>query len=112
VNPQHMVAALQTITPNHRDFRRISLVTPYPLFYQSYDFTNPTNFKRDVGEAYCVEWLELDQLLAQIWESRSIRPQLIYDVPQELDRESVRSCMEALLPEVMTRGVVELVGWE
>ena len=65
-----------------------------------------------VGGIAYPEWLELDCLLAQLHESHSIRLKVLYNVPFDTDGSRERRRMEVLLPEVMTRGIVDLVGWK
>lgn len=66
-------------------------------------------FGHAIGEAYHAEWLELDRLLAQLRESHSIRLRVMYEAPSSMDRELARGYMKCLLPEVITRGTVEMV---
>ena len=63
-----IVMALQTITPEHRDFRQITIKVAYYLTLK----IGP-NSKPDIGEVNCGQWLDLDRLLVQLRESRSIR---------------------------------------
>ena len=105
-DPRLITMALRTITRNHRNFKRLSIGAPKTL--GSRVFTprrlDLANIKHAVGEAGYLGWLELDRLLAQLHESRSIHLNvLIRGGGQE-----VRGCMEHLLPEVVTVGI----GWE
>ena len=70
---------------------------------------DPANFGRAIGDPIYREWLELDHLLVQLWESHSIRPKVTYIALSYMHEGRARSCMESLLPEVTTRGIVDLV---
>ena len=48
-------------------------------------------------------WLELDRFLTQLHESHSICLEVFH-----WDERAVKSCVECLLPEVVTRGIVDL----
>ena len=47
-------------------------------------------------------------MLAQLWESHSIRPEVTYNVPTWMGKGTGRR-MQILLPEVTARGIVDLV---
>jgi len=66
--------ALRTIVPEHRTFQRITIYLPYDLGLTG----SGANVRRIAGELVFGQWLELDRLLVQLWESRSIRPRIIY----------------------------------
>lgn len=52
--------------------------------------------------------MDLDRLLIQLWELRSVRPRINYlAVPQSEEKEVV-DCVSCLLPEVTKRGVLDL----
>ena len=53
------------------------------------------------------EWEDLDHLLVQLWTSRSVRSKLKYTKPPGYD--DVVAWVRDLLPELMGRGVVDLV---
>ena len=54
-------------------------------------------------------WLDLDHLLVQLWASHSLRLKVAYELLRG-SRES-RYHVTKLLPELMRRGVVDLVGY-
>ena len=56
------------------------------------------------------EWLELDRLLAEPRGLHSICLRVLYDPQIGTDGSSEGRRMKILLPEVMTRGKVDLVG--
>jgi len=88
---------LRTITPNHQDLRRVSL-------YVQFDFALTSagaDVRRTVGERIVGEWSNLDRLLVQLWESRSIRPQVISVTLDE--EQGTRDCILCLLPEITKR---------
>ena len=96
-----VTAAFQTITPNHRELRKISLNFPYFVGSLNVDIIKQSMNHR--------EWLNLDRLLVQFWESRSTGPKVIC---AEWDRRNlkrdVRGRVEYLLPELTRRGAIDL----
>ena len=87
---------LKTITPKHRDLQHISIYMPRYLPPIDTDF----HVRRTVGEETYRQWLDLDRLLLQFWESRSIRPKVERDT---------RYYIECLLPAVAGGGMVDMV---
>jgi hypothetical protein len=75
---QWIIVALQTITPKHRDFRQIAI---HVLEYLVPGGVG-ANVEQTIGEANYGQWLNLDRLLVQVWESRSIRPRVIFTEEQ------------------------------
>jgi hypothetical protein len=67
------VATTLRTTPKPQDLREISIYLPY--------YVTATGVGVDVvqviGEENWEEWLDLDRLLVQFWESGSIRPKVI-----------------------------------
>ena len=96
--PEWIVGALRTITPNH-NLQQILL-----------SLSTNIESRDSIGDTACNEWLELDRVLAQLWELRSVRPKVMYRVSWFADVESAISCMKSLLPEVTTRRIVDLEG--
>jgi hypothetical protein len=92
-----ITTTLQTITPNLRDFRQVKIRVPYCLALLS----DGVDVRQTVGEANCEQWLGLDRLLIQLWESRAVRPQVVW---------ATADCAACLLPEAMKSGIVELVN--
>lgn len=105
-----VTAALQTITPNHRNLRRISLRAPclaWSPVYLIYPDALP-NIRHTIGEIGYRRWLELDHLLVQLSETRSIRQEILYS---EHPGGADCCCMNDLLPEVTRRGVADKVKY-
>jgi hypothetical protein len=95
-----IIAALQTITPNHRDLRQITIHIPFYL-------TIPevlADVGEFIGEAPCELWLDLDRLLVQLWETHSIRPRVICTT-----EGGTGVSIGSLLPEITKRGIIDLV---
>jgi hypothetical protein len=63
---------LETITPEHRDLRQVSIYLPFKRI----PLGDATQFSLYLGDVY-EKWLELDSLLVQFWESHSIRPKVV-----------------------------------
>ena len=66
-------------------------------------FTFATQF----GEAVHQEWLDLDHVLVQFWNSHSVRPEITYGAGGRVD--DLRAFAPILLPELTRRGLVNLV---
>ena len=64
----------------------------------------------EFGESIYREWLKLDRLLAQLCELHSIRLKVQHNLRIDPDGSKERSRMGILLPEVMTGGIVDLIG--
>ena len=95
-----VTVALQTITPKHRDLRRISIHVHHSLT----DYG--ASVMDDLGEATFRKWLDLDRLLVQLWESRSIRPKVGCVRPAQV-HQNTEYCIAALFPEITKRGIVD-----
>jgi len=95
-----ITAAFQTITPNHRELQKISLGFPYFA-----DSLNVDTLKQSTNYG---EWLDLDRLLVQFWESRSTGPKVIC-VVWEGQKRDFRGFTECLFPELTKRGAIDLV---
>lgn len=97
-NVEWVNMALQTITPEHRDLQRISIRLSYlTLFGANVDGGQ---------EATSRQWSDLDHLLVQLWNSRSIRPRVVCTRP-EGEVGDVETRIGCLLPEMTKRGVVD-----
>ena len=111
-HPHWIVMALRTITPDHRQLQRVSIVVHNKLYRTSASYTNPPHAMHIVGETSYREWLELDRLLAQLCESRSICLEILLIPALSVDTNRVNSIVEGLLPELMTRGLARLAWRE
>ena len=65
------------------------------------------NVTEMVGERILGQWLDLDRLLVQLWESRFIRPTVI-TITLGGEQRGVGNCIGCLLPEITTRGIIDL----
>ncbi|KAF9644356.1 hypothetical protein BDM02DRAFT_3122058 [Thelephora ganbajun] len=97
---------LQTITPKHRDLQYILIHSPYDPALAGAS----VNVRQTVGELVCGQWSELDHVLVQFWESRSIRPMISY-IGLRGEKKETGECLGCLLPKITKRGVVDLVQW-
>lgn len=98
-----VTVALRTITPGHRDLRQIDIWLSCPTVLC---FSSP-EFRQKVGEEACRQWPDLDCLLVQTLESRSIRLKVMYQ-PAKEDEERMRESVGYLLPKMTERGLVEV----
>jgi hypothetical protein len=95
-----VITTLQTITLEHRDLRQISIHLPDYLTLA----VALINLRQTTGEAGFEEWLDLDRLLIQFWESRSIRPNV-----KSVTGGGMRDCIGLLLPQITKRGVIDIL---
>ena len=79
------------------------------LFNLDLGDAGPAELGDVLGANIYAEWLRLDRLLTQLWESHSIRLRVFYHVPSSMDGERARDYMELLFPEVTTRGIAEFL---
>jgi len=100
-SPKWAIAALRTITPKHRDLRRISISGTYFSTFIRFGNT-PVITEQTIGE-----WSELDRLLAQLWEAYSTPPRIVCRIPPGREKYA-RDFMGRLLPETTMGGTVNL----
>ena len=95
--------ALQTITHNYRDFRHIS--------FDISDINSLTHvdIRRDTRVPAFSQWSELDRLLVQFWDTRSIRLEINYYALGE-KWEKMDGLAKGLLPEMAKRGLIDAEG--
>ena len=105
MSTQWIAMTLQTLTPKHRDFQRISFHIPYHHTVSA----ACTDIRKIVGETAYEQWLDLDRLLVRFWESHSIRPKIAYPYRSEEGRKGGMYFVSRLLPEITKRGAVDLV---
>ena len=99
LNIRWITAAIRTTTPKHRDLRKISIHVPY----------SKTSFDTVKRSANYQEWLDLDRLLVQIWESHSTSLRVICTT-QLGQPEGMIGLADCLLPELTRRGRVDSRG--
>jgi hypothetical protein len=68
-----VTAAPQTTTPKHQDLRQITIHIPYGLTLTGIS----ANIGQPIAKVRYEQWLDLDRLLVNLWESRSIRSKLV-----------------------------------
>lgn len=105
LRPGWIITTLRTITHDHGELERITLMISSPRGLYGHE-----DAKYAVKEGVYQEWLELDHLLAQLCESHSIRVKVLYNLRVPVDGGEQKSRINVLLPEIMTRGMVDLVG--
>jgi hypothetical protein len=93
--------ALQTITSKHRNLRQITIRMPRHLAYLEILANGTQSAKKVASE----QWLDLDRLLVQLSESRSIRPRFMST------GRGARAEMRDLLPEITERGMIDLIKY-
>jgi hypothetical protein len=106
LSSEWVTMTLETIGSRHRDLQRICIHIPHILSYaiQEDGITIEQTEVANPG----TRWLGLDRLLVQLWESRSIRPKVVY--PRAMDgKRGLRAWAGYLLPEITKRGIIDLV---
>jgi hypothetical protein len=95
-----VVGTFQTIIPKHRDLRQITIHIPYYMVRAGLF----GDIRQAINETQYGQWMDIDRLLVQFWESRSIRPKVICTTKQGMGDNLGR-----LLPEITGRGIIDLV---
>ena len=89
----------QTTIPKHQELRKVSIYVPRHLtFFKCDTFKQSTSYG---------QWLDLDCLLVQFWESRSTRPRVILTT-RDGEKRNMRRFAESVLPELTRRGTIDL----
>jgi len=94
--------ALQAVTSDHQDLRRISVDVPYHLA----GLRVGEDPWRVIGEGLVEEWFGLDRILLHLLESLSIRTDVIWTWGGSV--RVLGNYIGCLLPEVMKRGMVTI----
>ena len=94
---------LKTLTSEHRNFRKVTIHIPIAIS----SVGEPVNVKQSIGEETHGQWMDLDHILIQLWESNAIHTQVIYTT--EGEKKEAREFIGALLPEMTKRGKVEML---
>ena len=102
-NPRWISLTLQTITHNHTNPQRVSVMADGVLLSLEFIRLNPMPAAR---ETFHRGWLELDHLLTQLCESHLIHAETLYRRFYLMGEEKARSSVESLLPELTKRGLV------
>ena len=103
-DPQWIMSTLQTIPFKHRNIQQLSISSPETLKRLLLSIPpEPAAIQRALGEEVYMRLLELDRLLTQLHELHSIYLKVFLRAGR-----AARSHAKCLLPEVVTRGVVDL----
>ena len=106
LHPRLLLTTLRTVACDHRELEQITLT-----MLSLRGLNDPEDITHEVADTTYQEWLELDYILAQLNESHSIRLKVVrYNFRIDPDGSRERRRMNVLLPEAMTRGMVDLVG--
>lgn len=99
-----IITALETIMSTHREHPQILIHIPYAP-----DYVRDRGLIQQVEEAGSgMRWSDLDRLLVQLWESCSIRSMIVCP-RSKIKTRGVEDWARYLLPEIASRGRVELV---
>ena len=104
LGPEWATIALRTITSNHQDLRQISI---YAVHFSNLVKLGVGINIREAEKRTIGQWLELDQLLAQLWELNSTPPKIVCRALSWKEK-NVRDLMGRLLPEATVGGTVNL----
>lgn len=94
---------LRTITPEHEDFREVSIHTHFDWAPPS--IHNPANTERTVGGEVYRQWMELDNLLVRLGESHGVGVMVRYYSREE---RKALGFVHRMLPEITKRGSTTL----
>ena len=100
-----VTATLKTITPQHRDLQQIAI---YPDIW---DHDDGAGFEQIIYTTPGAQWLDVDRLLVQFWDSRSIRSKVMYLPVVENEKMEIKDRAGRLLPELTKRGIIDLVEY-
>ena len=95
-----VTATLDTITPEHRDFKLVSIYFT--------DLLQDTSLVGLTKEATYSQWMDLDRNLVRLWESHAIRTKVAFNVYEGQTRVTYDD-MKYLFREMTTKGRIELV---
>lgn len=96
---------LKTITSEHQDFQQISIHI-FPYLYK------PLDIRLMVGEEIYQQWMDLDNTLVRLCESRGVRMKAAVTrwykgKPNRKEMETVRMHIEGLLPQMTEKSLVD-----
>lgn len=97
---------LQAIIPEHQDLQHISIYIPG---YKVPPLRPGVKVRQTAGEKVYWQWLDLDRVLVQLWESRSIRPRVVCGWEAEYEQGTKRS-IGCLLPVAAGGGMIDVVA--
>ena len=109
LDPGWITSTLETITREHRNFQLVNIDVSDVLLDIDTDDADPEDV---LGQNTYGRWMELDLLLARLCESHSISLEVSYNAHGMMDEDDTKSLLEYLLPEVMGKGRVKLIGQE
>ena len=98
---------LQSITPKHQDLQQISIHLPGRMIPSSAD----TDTRERMGETIYGQWLDIDRILVQFWELRSIRPRVVCLIATGAE-PAVGHFVGSILPEATRSGIIDLLVGE
>ena len=108
-DPKWALMALQTVTDDQQNLQQITLHLPLVLLHPTSYRADPADVELAIGETAYQHWLELDHFLTQFLESRSIYLEVVLPASSRGAIEGQNGCVDSLLPEVMRRGMADLV---
>jgi hypothetical protein len=101
-----ITVALKTLTSRHANLQTVAIHVSFPARLSPVD--EPVDVKETIGEEVHSQWMDLDCVLVQLWESHAIRLQVICSTGGE--EKVARKFTDGLLPEMTKRGRLELVN--
>jgi len=104
LGPGRVIATLETITPEHRDLRRVSIHLPFKRIPRG----DAAGFRFSFGGDIYEKWLELDRFLVQFWEVRSVRPKVMVTESVWGTTQKMKDQIGRLFPEITARGIIDL----
>ena len=99
-----IITTLRTIAPEHRDLQQVTIYLPYDPRLSGAD----ADIRRMAGELIFEEWLELDGLLTQLWESLNPSEDPVSLIPPPKGEQEILESMGLLLPLITGREIIDL----
>jgi hypothetical protein len=111
LEPEWITSTLRSITRNHRNLQRVIIDAADAAIEAEIGDGDTTDPAEALGKTTLERWLELDDLLAQLRDSHSIRLEVLYGEPMAMDESDARIWMSCLLPAVaIGKGGANLIG--
>ena len=109
-DPGWITSVLRTIPRDYRNLQRIAIDASEVVDEAGLDYVRPGDPRGILEATTCERWLELDRLLAQLWESHPICLEVLYGALPLPGEDIARSWIRCFLPVVVGKGRAKLIG--
>ena len=103
-----VATTLETITPQHRDLQQIT-ICPDTWDRSVREDGDAVEQTEDTNPG--TQWLDVDRLLVKFWDSRLIRPKVVYLPKVANENKETRDRVLNLFPESKKRGIIDQVDY-